>query len=105
MGYILYGIVRSSMWEFYEHRRASRSLDRLPVELLKRYEKWKDIVQISGPAGLRLIKEFHDERLQGEWEGHRSSRLNVQYRVIYKVEAQRILVVVMDVTAHDYRRQ
>ena len=60
---------------------------------------------ISGPAGLRLIKGFHDERLQGEWEGHRSSRLNAQYRVIYKVEEQRVLVVIMDVTAHDYRRQ
>ena len=93
------------MWAIYEHRRASKSLDRLPVELLKRYEKWKDIVRISGPAGLRLIKGFHDERLQGKWEGYRSSRLNAQYRVIYKVEEQRVLVVVVDVTAHDYRRQ
>ena len=65
----------------------------------------RKIVRISGPAGLRLIKGFHDEGLQGEWEGHRSSRLNAQYRVIYKVEEQRILVLVMDVTAHDYRRQ
>jgi addiction module RelE/StbE family toxin len=93
------------MWEVYEHRRASKRLDRLPLELLKRYEKWKDIVRISGPAGLRLIKGFHDENLQGEWRGHRSSRLNAQYRVIYKVEEQRIVVLVMDVTAHDYRRQ
>jgi plasmid maintenance system killer protein len=62
-------------------------------------------VRISGPAGLRLIKGFHDERLQGEWEEHRSSRMNAQYRVIYKVEEHIIQVVVMDVTAHDYRRQ
>ncbi len=62
-------------------------------------------MRISGPAGLRLIKGFHDERLNGEWQGHRSSRLNAQYRVIYKVEDQRALVIVMDVTAHDYRRQ
>ena len=62
-------------------------------------------MRISGPAGLRLIKGFHDERLHGAWDGHRSSRLNAQYRVIYKTEEQRILVVVMDVTAHDYRRQ
>lgn len=46
----------------------------------------ENIVRISGPAGLRLIKEFHDERLHGEWEGYRSSRLNAQYRVINKVE-------------------
>lgn len=65
------------MWEIYEHRRASKSLDRLPLELLKRYEKWKDIVRISGPAGLRLIKEFHDERLQGEWDGHLKAECTV----------------------------
>ncbi len=59
----------------------------------------------SETAGLCLIKGFHDERLQGEWDGHRSSTLNAQYRVVYKVEEQRVLVVIMDVTAHDYRRQ
>jgi len=58
----------------------------------------------SGPAGLRLIKGFHDERLQGEWDGHRSSRLNAQSRVFYNVEEQRVLIVIMDVTAHDYRK-
>ena len=93
------------MWEVYEHRRLDRRVRRLPVEILKRYEKWKDIVHISGPAGLRLIKGFHDEALRGEWRGHRSSRLGFQYRVIYKVEAREILVQVIDITAHDYRRK
>ena len=73
--------------------------------LLRRYEKWKDIVRVSGPQGLRAIKGFHDEALRGEWKGHRSSRLSQQYRVIYQVEAQEVLVYVMDVTAHDYRRK
>jgi len=91
------------MWEVYEHRRAAKRLDRLPKEVLKRYEKWKDIVRISGPDGLRLIKGFHDEALHGEWKGHRSSRLGEQDRVIYMVEEQKVLV--MDVTAHDYRRK
>jgi addiction module RelE/StbE family toxin len=53
---------------------------------------------------LRLIKGFHDEALRGEWKGHRSSRLNQQYRVIYRVEAERVDVLVVDVTPHDYRR-
>lgn len=92
------------MWEVYEHRRVVKQLSRLPVDLLKRYEKWKDIVRISGPAGLRLIKGFHDESLHGEWREHRSSRLNVQYRVIYRVVADRYDVLVIEVTAHDYRR-
>lgn len=93
------------MWEISEHRRAAKRLDRLPKDILKRYEKWKDIVRISGPQGLRLIKGFHDESLQGEWTGHRSSRLGDQYRVIYKVEEHQVTVLVLDVTAHDYRRQ
>ncbi|MEN8162716.1 MAG: type II toxin-antitoxin system mRNA interferase toxin, RelE/StbE family [Acidobacteriota bacterium] len=93
------------MWEVFEHRRVNRQLDRLPTDVLKRYEKWKDIVNISGPQGLRLIRGFHDESLQGQWKGHRSSRLNLQYRVVYRVEAERILVEVVSVTAHDYRRK
>ena len=93
------------MWEILEHRRAARSLARIPIEVLKRYEKWKDIVRVSGPAGLRLIRGLRDESLQGEWKGCRSSRLGQQYRVIYRVEVHEILVFVMDLTAHDYRRR
>lgn len=92
------------MWTVYEHRRVPKQLSRLPIDLLKRYEKWKDIVRLSGPAGLRLIKGFHDEALRGEWKGHRSSRLSAQYRVIYRDVRDRCDVLVIDVTAHDYRR-
>ena len=93
------------MWELYEHRRIGRRVQRLPGEIIKRYEKWKDVVRISGPTGLRLVKGFHDESLRGEWAGCRSSRLGLQYRVIYRVVGQEILVEVIDITAHDYRRK
>lgn len=59
---------------------------------------------LSGQRGLRLIKGFHDEALSGQWAGHRSSRLGSQWRVIYRIEAAEIHVLVMAVTAHDYRR-
>ena len=93
------------MWEVYEHRRVGGRSKRLPQEVLKRYEKWKDIVWISGPQGLRLIKGFHDEALRGEWKGHRSSRLGLQFRVIYRVVADQVLVQVIDINAHEYRRR
>ena len=93
------------MWEIFEHRRVVRQLQRLPVEVLKRYEKWKDIVTISGPQGLRLIRGFNDEALSGQWKGHRSSRLSQQYRVIYYIEMDRARVEVVNLTAHDYRRR
>ena len=93
------------MWAVYEHRRVVKRLKRLPKEIQKRYEKWKDIVRFSGPSGLRLIKGFHDEALSGEWKGNRSSRLGQQYRVLYEVVVQQVLVKVIDVSAHDYRRK
>ena len=93
------------MWEIYEHRRTLKKLGSLPSDVLKRYEKWKDIVSISGPQGLLKIKGLHDEALRGEWKGHRSSRLNQQYRVIYKIEKDQILVQVVNITPHDYRRK
>jgi len=91
------------MWEIVEHRTVHRALQKLPLEIRKRYEKWKDIASISGTDGLRAIKGFHDEALTGEWRGWRSSRLNDQYRVIYQVREQTVLILVRRVSAHDYR--
>lgn len=93
------------MWKIEEHRRVNKQLSAtVPVEVLKRYETWKKIVQFSGPRGLKDIKGFHDELLLGVWWGHRSSRLGQQWRVIYKVIADVLLVQVVQITAHDYRK-
>ena len=93
------------MWIIYEHRRVARQLNSIPIDVLKRYEKWKDIVSISGPEGLKLIRGFNDEGLRDEWKGHRSSRLGLKYRIIYKIVRNEVLVEVVNITAHDYRRK
>lgn len=93
------------MWRIEEHRRVDKQLaGAVPNEILKRYEKWKDVARLSGPPGLRMIKGFHDEALSGEWKGHRSSRLGLQWRVIYRVSAEVLLIQVIHVTPHDYRK-
>jgi mRNA-degrading endonuclease YafQ of YafQ-DinJ toxin-antitoxin module len=92
------------MWRIEERRRVDRQLASAPREILKRYEKWKDIAMLSGPTGLRLIRGFNDEALSGDWKGHRSSRLGVQWRVIYRTAPDRQLFQVVSITAHDYRR-
>jgi len=93
------------MWRIEEHRRVDKRLaGEAPTEILKRYEKWKDIARLSGPPGLRLIKGFHDEALSGPWSGHRSSRLGLQWRGIYRVVDTALLIQIVDVTPHDYRR-
>ncbi len=92
------------MWRIEEHRRVDKQVASIPKEILKRYEKWKDIAAISWLPGLRLIKGLHDEALLGEWQGYRSSRLELQWRVIYRVIPERLLFQVASITAHDYRR-
>ena len=93
------------MWTIYEHKTAINQFNSLSTDILKRYEKWKDVVAISGPSGLKQIKGFNDEPLKGDWKGYRSSRLNSQYRVIYKIENKELYVKVVKVTAHNYRRK
>jgi mRNA-degrading endonuclease YafQ of YafQ-DinJ toxin-antitoxin module len=92
------------MWRIEEHRRVDKQLASAPREILKRYEKWKDIATLSGPPGLRLIRGFNDEALSGKWVGHRSSRLGLQWRVIYRTASERQLFQVVSITPHDYRR-
>ena len=95
------------MWTILEHRQADKELSsgRVPIDILKRYEKWKDIAMLSGPQGLRAIRGFRDEALSGDWSGCRPSRLNEQWRVIYSVEADVLIIQVMRVTPHDYRKR
>jgi len=92
------------MWRIEEHRRIDKQVASVPKEILKRYEKWKDVASISGPSGLRLIKGFHDEALSGEWQDYRSSRLGRQWRVIYRLTPEKLVFQVASITAHDYRR-
>lgn len=95
------------MWQILEHREVEKKLARakVPLEVLKRYEKWKDIARLSGPQGLKRIKGFHDETLKGQWHGCRSSRLGLQWRVIYSVKNNQLLIKVMDVNPHDYAKK
>lgn len=95
----------NGMWKVYEHKRVEKQLKLCPVSVLKKYEKWKDVVTISGQQGLALIKGFADEALIGEWNGNRSSRLNQQYRVIYKINNNEVYVLVEQISPHDYRRK
>jgi len=93
------------MWIILEKRNVVKVLEKAPKEIVVRYEAWKRIVELQGPEGLRQIKGFHDEQLKGKWVGFRSSRLGIQWRVIYLVEGDSLEVLVIELTPHDYRRK
>jgi addiction module RelE/StbE family toxin len=81
-----------------------KELDYAPTAIKARYEKWKSVVMMSGPIGLRLVPGFKDHALKGEWLGARSSSLNDKWRVIYVIESETLTVKVIRASAHDYRR-
>jgi addiction module RelE/StbE family toxin len=93
------------MWRIEEHSRLEKQLDSTPLEIQKRYEKWKDIAIISGPPGPRAIRRFRDDALSGQWKEYRSLRLSLKHRVIYRVVASQVVFQVVEVTPHDYRRR
>jgi plasmid maintenance system killer protein len=90
------------MWRIQEHRDLDNTIGKLPLKVVKKYELWKDIVFRHGPEKLREFPGFHDEKLKGAFEGKRSSRLNIQYRVIYSIEKEMVTVCVIDITPHKY---
>lgn len=90
------------MWSVLEHRSIERTCKKLPERVVKKYELWKDIVFRHGPHKLREFPGFHDEKLKGDRGGQRSSRLSLQYRVIYTVEKEIVTVNVIDINAHKY---
>lgn len=90
------------MWHIQEHRDIGKSCHTFPHQVVDKYELWKAIVSRHGPEKLREFPGFHDEHLKGKRKGQRSSRLNLQYRVIYSVERDIVTVFVLEITPHNY---
>lgn len=92
--------------EIKESRQADKDLRKAPQQVLKAYEIWARLIEEHGHHILRRFPGYHDEALKGEWDGFRSSRLNLKWRVIYGVDkgGKVEIISVMRINAHDYRR-
>jgi mRNA-degrading endonuclease RelE of RelBE toxin-antitoxin system len=90
------------MWRIQEHREIEKICRKLPTAVLKKYELWKELVFRHGPEKLKEFPGFHDEKLKGNRTGQRSSRLSLQYRIVYTVDRDIITVFVIDITPHNY---
>lgn len=95
------------MVKLVENKQAQKDLDKAPKIILRSYETWARLVEFHGTAILRKFPGYNDEMLKGDWQGYRSSRLNLKWRVIYQVgrSGEIEIVSVVRVTAHDYRRK
>ncbi len=89
-------------WEIYEHRNIAKIIKKLPIAIVKKYDYWKNLMSVYGPDILRGRIGLHDEKLKGERKHQRSSRLSLQYKVVYEVHNNEVIVYVIDITAHKY---
>lgn len=90
------------MWKLLEEKSIKKTVRKIPPQVLKKYELWKDIVFRHGPSKLKEFPGFNDEGLKGNRQGQRSSRLSLQYRVIYEVDNDIVTVYVLELTPHKY---
>ncbi len=90
------------MWRIKEHHDLDKICRKLPPVVVKKYELWKNLVFRHGPDKLLEFPGFHDEKLKGDRAGQRSSRLSLQYRVIYTIDKEIVTVLVLEITPHNY---
>jgi mRNA-degrading endonuclease RelE of RelBE toxin-antitoxin system len=90
------------MWTIKERAGIKKACQKAPKAVVKKYELWKSLVFRHGPAKLKEFPGFRDEKLKGKRAGQRSSRLSLQYRVIYEVDRRIVTVFVLEVTPHEY---
>lgn len=93
------------MWQILYHRQAVKRIKKLPPQIREKLDVWVEVAAQEGPAGLKVFPGFNDEALSGDWKGFRSSRLSLQYRVIYSSDKDLVRILVVDITAHDYKRR
>jgi mRNA-degrading endonuclease YafQ of YafQ-DinJ toxin-antitoxin module len=74
---------------------------------LETIQTWAKTVVKYGPEKLQEQPyRWADHSLFGEWAGHRSSSFSYKGRIIYKVEANVVTVMVVRITVdHDYRKK
>ncbi len=89
-------------WILWENVGAMKRLVLAPKQVQKKYGLWKNMIFDCGPQELRHHPGFRDEALTGRWSGYRSSRLSLQWRVIYRVERSTVTVFVEEITPHEY---
>ena len=74
------------MWQIFEHRRVDKQCATLPQEILKRYEKCKDIAAISG----LVFKGFPGKPVK---DRHLQSSSQLFFDVFNDFEAHNLLLM------------
>lgn len=84
--------------------KVSKTLNRLPIHIVRNLQRWALQVESLGIREVRKIPGYHDEPLRGDRSGQRSIRLSKSYRAFY-LESQGDgirLIQVQEINKHEY---
>lgn len=90
------------MWKVYEAKDIAKNFKKVPKQIQKKYKAWVEVVKNGGSNNLQNFPGFRDEKLKGDLRECRSSRLNIQYRVVYAENTKVKEIYVLKVTPHKY---
>jgi proteic killer suppression protein len=88
-------------------KKAQRDLEKVPVLIAKKLDKWIKFVEHHGLSGAQKYTSYRNEKLFGKRQGQYSIRLNRSYRAFYKIDTRqgwgRIEIIkIIEVNHHDY---
>ena len=86
-------------WRVVESRLLVRQVQRAPRDVQEQYVFWRRLVQQQGP---QLGGGFRVHALHGDRKGQKSAWLNRQWRVIFKVLGNELVVEALELTPHKY---
>lgn len=85
-------------------RQARKGLEKAPKEIRQRLVVWiKDVEEVGLSAANAARPGLRPHPLTGQLQGLWAIRLSLQWRVIYDVSADQIIITLLEVTPHDYR--
>lgn len=90
-------------WIVYETDDVKKTFEKLPSQIQRKYKFWLELMMHEGHQAVRKFSGFKDEVLKGKWLGHRASRLNKKYRVIYRIDKSEVIAYVKKIDPHKYR--
>lgn len=86
-------------------KQAQKGFTAAPPQVKAKLNQWINDVLADGLALVRQAPTYRDEALKGQRQGEYAIRLNHQWRAIYTATQDTLLLTLLEVTPHDYRKR
>jgi len=90
-------------WQILDYK-FKKEISNLPVQCKKKYAVFKYVSEFSGLNGLNKYPGFKLEMLKGKLKGTYSIRLNIAYRVLFRVNEENKTIEVVEISKHEYKQ-